>query len=273
MQRIGHTLLWVTATQLALISTAIAAPVSLTTWTAESYPAVSGFPNGDWQVAGDAASVTQIQNGQPTVFFSDFSARNTTVTGTIEVQTTTDDDYIGFVLGFLPGDSVSAAADYLLIDWKQVTQAFDFTGPPGANATPGSTAMEGLAVSRVSGTPTADELWGHVDFVENPTGGVSELARATSLGATGWDDNTAYDFRFEYTETALQVFVDGTLELSIAGTFPDGRLGFYNFSQGDVRYSAFDVIPEPSTALLLCAGLAGLIARAGSRARPSRRTH
>jgi len=263
VHRIAIALLSTAAAQLALISTATAAPVNLSTWTAESYPAVSGFPAGDWQVAGDSSSVTQVQNGQPTVFFSDFSARNTTVTGTIEVLTTGDDDYIGFVLGFEPGDSLAAGADYLLIDWKQVNQAFDFSGPPGANATPGSTAFEGLAVSRVTGIPTADELWGHVSFVENPAGGVAELARGTNLGATGWADNTAYAFRFEYTPSALQVFVDDVLEISIAGSFPDGRLGFYNFSQGDVQYSAFDVIPEPSTALLLCAGLVGLVARAG----------
>ena len=73
-----------------------------------------------------------------------------------------------------------------------------------------------------------------------------------SHGDTGWDDQTAYDFRFVYTQSALQVFVEDVLELSIAGSFPDGRLGFYNFSQGDVRYSAFEseiIVPEPGTAL------------------------
>lgn len=266
VRRIAKALHWAVAAQLALVSTARAVPVSLAPWTAESYPAVAGFAAGNWQMAADASSVTQVENGQPTVFYSDFSARNTTVTGTVQVLTTGDDDYIGFVLGFQPGDSTAAGADFLVVDWKQATQAFDFTGPPGANATPGSTAARGLAVSRVTGTPTADELWGHVDFVGNPTGGVSELARATNLGSTGWADDTAYEFRFEYTESGLQVFVNGALEISIAGSFPDGRLGFYNFSQGDVRYSAFDVIPEPSTALLLAAGVVGLLARRGSRA-------
>jgi len=241
----------------------IAAPVNLNTWTAESYASVSGFGAGVWVVGGGGSFVDQIVNGQPTIFYSDFSALNTDVRGRIEVRTTGDDDFVGFVLGFNPGDTTSATADYLLIDWKQITQGFDFTGNAATNATPGTTALVGLAASRVSGTPSADELWGHVNAVENAGGGVSELARGATLGNTGWADNTEYEFRFVYTSTNLRVFVDDVLQIDIDGVFPDGRLGFYNFSQSDVRYSAFTVdpagVPEPGgLALLAAAGLAGL---------------
>ena len=54
-----------------------AAPVNLNTWTAESYDAVSGFLPGIWQVGGGGSTVTQINNGQPTLFYSDFQAINT----------------------------------------------------------------------------------------------------------------------------------------------------------------------------------------------------
>jgi len=160
-------------------------------------------------------------------------------------------------------DTTSATADFLLIDWKQANQFFNFTGNAATDATPGTTAPAGLAVSRVSGTPSADELWGHENLVENAGGGVVELARGANVGNTGWADNTEYEFRFVYTPTNLQVFVDGVLEIDVNGVFPDGRLGFYNFSQSDVRYSAFTVdpaqVPEPGAlALLTVAGLAGL---------------
>ena len=160
-------------------------PIELNTWTSESYPAVSGFNAGVWTVAGDKLSVFQSVNGQPTLFYSDFLAYNTIVEGRVKVETTGDwdNDYIGFALGFQPRDASSANADYLLIDWKQEDQSFDFGSP---SCTPGGFAPEGLAVSRVSGIPTADEFWGHRHFnspaCSNNKNGLKELQRTSRPG-------------------------------------------------------------------------------------------
>ncbi len=153
-------------------------PVDLSSWTAESYPAVDGFLPGLWTVAGDNLSVFQSINGQPTLFYSDFQAFNSAMQGRIVVSTDAeDDDYIGFALGFQPGDSTNPSADYLLIDWKQANQPFNFGSP---SCTPESFAPRGLAVSRVIGIPTADEFWGHVNFdtpaCSDLNNGVEELA-------------------------------------------------------------------------------------------------
>lgn len=214
------------------------APVDLRTWTAESYPAVSGFGAGVWTVAPDGSDVVQSVNGQPTMFYSDFEVMSSNVEGEILV-TGGDDDYIGFALGFLPGDSTSNDAEYLLVDWKRGTQNFNFGTP---SCSPGSVAPAGLAVSRVFGIPTADEFWGHVNFDDTCSdldNGLEELARGTTLGASGWSTSTSYVFRFEFEPTRLRVFVDGFLELDVNGSFNPGRMAFYNFSQAGVTYSAF----------------------------------
>ncbi|HHJ34945.1 MAG TPA: PEP-CTERM sorting domain-containing protein [Gammaproteobacteria bacterium] len=241
-------------------SAAYAVPVDLNTWTAESYPAVNNFSSGTWTVSGSGSSVNQSVNGQPTFFYSDFNTFGSSFTGSIKVSGS-DDDFIGFALGFNPGDTSNSSADYLLIDWKKGNQDFNFGAP---STTPGTTASAGLAVSRVTGIPTADEFWGHTDFVTHTGGGVSELQRAAMLGATGWTTGTTYDFTFDFGPNNLEVFVDGALELDIMGSFSDGRFGFYNFSQADVTYAGFKKedgsfsVPEPSVLFLLTAGLVGI---------------
>jgi hypothetical protein len=253
---------------LLISSASFAAPVNLNFWTAESYPAVSGFGAGAWTVSLSGDSVTQTINGQPTLFYSNFNAQGSDVRGSVTVDSGGDDDYIGFALGFQPGDTSNSAADYLLVDWKQGTQAFDFGAP---STTPGTTAFAGLAVSRVAGVPTADELWGHTDFASDTSGGVTELARGANLGNTGWSVGVEYDFRFIFEDDRLRVFVDDALELDISGSFPDGRLAFYNFSQSGVTYSAFTLddipepvpcpIPDPASLTLAILGVAGVLMR------------
>jgi len=221
-------------------------PVDLTSWTAASYPAVSGFPAGNWVLAADSLSVTQVNNGQPTMFFGDFNAFNTDLVATMNVNAG-DDDFIGFVIGFEPGDESNPNANYLLIDWKKGTQSANFGAP---SSSPGGTALAGLAVSRVNGIPDADEFWQHANLAGTIVGsGLEELARGTTLGNVGWVTNTDYEFNFVFQPNSLQVFVNGNLEIEINGNFNDGRFAFYNFSQAGVTYSKItvDVVgcPEP----------------------------
>jgi hypothetical protein len=193
--------------------------VDLNTWTAENISSGSGV----WTVDGSGNSVFQSVNGNPTFFYSDFSSLGSPLQGTIRVETTSDDDFIGFAIGFNPGDTANPSADYLLVDWKQYNQP-DAWGY----------GAQGLAVSRVNGVGSNPDFWSH-------SGALTELARGITLGNTGWGDYQINEFQFDFTPTRLRVFVNGTLELDVTPTgpnFSDGRFAFFNFSQSSVRYSA-----------------------------------
>lgn len=211
-------------------TSAVAAPTDLTPWTREG--------PGNWIVAADKNSVTQTLNNPPTVFYSDFNGQGRRLSGTIRVNTRSDDDFIGFVLGFKPGDLTNATSDFIVVDWKQNNQT-----------AAGCLGAVGLSISRAStGLGPNAGAWCH-----RAASGVTELARATTLGSTGWLDNTEYSFDIDFTASNIKVSVNGNLELNINGNFGDGRFGFYNFSQANVTYGAIqdDVImpgvPEPAT--------------------------
>ena len=246
------------ALTVAVPAAAAQIPVDLNTWSDESYPAVSGFGAGVWTVAPDGSSVHQSVNGQPTLFYSDFNVFNNEVEGQITVGGG-DDDFVGFVLGYEPSNVTNPGAEYLLVDWKAGTQGFDFGAP---SCTPGGTAPAGLAVSRVIGVPTADEFWSHVNFDEpacsDLTNGLEELARGTSLGNVGWTAGQTYTFKFDIDADSLKVYVDGVLEIDITGSFSNGRMGFYNFSQADVTYNAF-TLDSTAAIELYGAGWAGTL--------------
>lgn len=258
---------------LAMAGSALGAPVDLSSWVSDDHTITAAATSGsNWVVQGAGNdSVFQNVNGRPTVFY-DFTAlsQGTALGGEITVETTSDDDFVGFVLGYQAGEiNTATGTDFYLVDWKQGTQPFGAFG----------TAQEGLAISHVT-APSGHGLWGRDS--SNTPGGVSEIARATNLGATGWNDNQTYTFDIEYTDQVIRVFVDGALELDVTAAdfglsaFDNGSFGFYNYSQSNVRYAGIEQVvlppdpgpgpgpapvPEPGTMALTALALAGLGAR------------
>ncbi len=226
----------ITFTMVLMVAvSANAAPVDLSSWIKEG--------NGNWILQSGNNAVLQTDNGPPTVFHNGQDSQGKTLSGKIRVQGS-DDDYIGFVLGYNAGDLNNPNADYILIDWKKQDQNFY------------GVAKKGLAISRVTGELKDDAgAWAHDSSM-----GVTELQRGATLGSTGWEYDIDYDFDITFTPNLIEVYVNNNLELSITGSFNDGSFGFYNYSQANVLYSAIDenVVPIPGAVWLFGPGLGAL---------------
>jgi cysteine-rich repeat protein/Cys-rich repeat protein len=208
--------------------------VSMRTPTAATLGVDGGFHGApNWIVTPDELGARQTENSRPTVLLFGPPAIGNTYEFDVRVQNNSDDDFIGFVLGFDPGEESSATADYLLIDWKRSTQQ--------AN---GRSGPAGLALSRVSGIPGELDFWDH-------GGKLSEISRSLTLGSTGWSYNTTYRFRIAYTATSLRVHVNNVLQFDrtfVAGSMPQsGELAAYAFSQDKVRFEIISPLASTCT--------------------------
>jgi len=173
-----------------------------------------------WTLSSDGQTLTQSLNALPAVYVSTLPAVGVSMTFELTVNTTSDDDFIGWAIGYDAGENTSASADWLLFDWKQTDQNWE-----------GNDGWAGLRMYRVTGAiEDSYEMWGHTDSV-------SEIAQAISLGSTGWADNTTYTVQVDYSTTQVDVYVDGSLEFSELGSWPTGNFGFYSLSQPSTEYT------------------------------------
>lgn len=215
-------------------------PVDLSTWTVE------GPDLGNWSVSDDGTSVLQTVNQLgPTVFVSPGALFDQSINGSFGVETTSDNDYIGFVFGYQgPLESESDEPTdfhFFLFDWKQGNQTFN-----GVFAAAGFTLAR--ADTSVTNLGATSPFWQHAD---EPPG--YDIIATDYAPERGWGDNTVYNFTLLYTPNQITISIDGgTFDNEVifdvtaadAGmdSFPPGRFGFYNYSQAQVRYAGFTLL-------------------------------
>ncbi len=218
-----------------LVSTANAGLLDLNTWSSTS--------GGIWTVDSSGTSVLQSENGVPTYFLSESNYIDSKFDGTFGVETTSDDDFIGFVFGY------NNTNDYILFDWKKGNQG---------------DAQSGFTLSKISGY--------NVSHLKHTGKDITVLASDYD-GDNGWVSNTVYDFSLDFTSTGIKIDIDGVNIFDVSGSFNSGKFGFYNYSQEQVRYSGITQeesptspnvvvpVPEPTTLAVFALALIGFVSR------------
>jgi len=191
--------------------------VDLSLWTALDfgYGTNQGGPN--WGIDSTNTVATQYNNSRGSALLSDFILEDDQIQGSWRVNTSSDDDYMGFVFGW------QNKYQYYLFDWKQGSQGAAYRGM--------TVKKINLAADGSEGTP---DLWSTY----------SATTETLYHNSIGWGDYTDYEFSLTFHPGEFTITVRrGTTVLDsftiFDDTFGSGQFGFYNLSQARVRYTGF----------------------------------
>jgi len=235
------------------VSPAFADPVDLTSWSAHTYDLTGGQPAGNWTLSNNNETITQTINADPSMYLNNLNQTSYQMDGSWRVNTTSDDDFMGFVFGY------QDTSHFYIMDWKQANQsAYGY-------------AAEGFTIKQISANSAANLTLN--DFWESGGTTNSEILASSLSTSSGWADKTSYDFHLDFAPGvfSIGVFLGGTTtslwDITVNNnSYQYGQFGFYNFSQENVQYSGFEqtggviipTVPESATFILLDGGLAGL---------------
>jgi uncharacterized membrane protein len=197
-----------------------AQPLNFTGWSTVNL-LDPGQGNGNWVLSNGNTTATQTVNGVPTMLLSDFSASADEFEGTLRVDTSADDDFIGFIFGY------QDSQHFYVFDWKQVDQS-----------TTVGFGERGMSVKVINADSPVDasDMW--------PTAGNGVRAQTLYHNTTTYSDFTDYHFQLQFTPGSFTITITqgATLIETFTvndSTYQSGKFGFYNYSQAGVIYSGF----------------------------------
>ncbi|MFT7589117.1 MAG: gliding motility-associated-like protein [Limisphaerales bacterium] len=217
--------------------------VDFNSWTQEGDPST-----GNWVISGGGAVVEQTLNELPSFFVGQDTLINVEISGQISVNTTDDDDFVGFVFGYNEPSSYPDSFQFYLFDWKKITQIITTVGCTGVYA-----GNEGFTLSKLDAKLNSSCDYQRL-FWDHEEGADLEVLDSLYNSTLGWVPFTTHEFKLSYLSNQIIVLIDGDTIFNYSGCFEPGRFGFYNFSQANVNYSNFQykILGTPSMPEYTC---------------------
>ncbi|MFP4015681.1 MAG: putative Ig domain-containing protein, partial [Halanaerobiales bacterium] len=179
-------------------------------------------PSPNWIIDEETNTARQTLNANASILLSDFDLSNHIMEGTWRVDSSADDDFMGFVFAYQNENQ------YYLFDWKQTSQSYPDYGY----------AKAGMSVKVVNtgSPPLANDLW--------ESEGNGERVKVLYHNDISYEDFTDYHFSLHFKSGSFTITVkEGEKVLDIINieddTYTSGKFGFYNFSQEQLIYQGF----------------------------------
>ena len=194
----------------------------LSTWTQFTYiQSTLGQPR--WTFNNDFTQARQNNNSKPSALLSDTELDSGQISGTLRVDTPSDDDAIGFVFGW------QDPRNFYLFEWRAGSQQLGL-----------GLALQGMSLKVMHSDP---QLSG--EAIVAPTTPDPADGQLLYHNDIPWQDRVDYEFTLEVHPGQFTVTVRrGATVLDSFTLFDDthgqGKFGFYNFSQEQVVYQGFN---------------------------------
>ncbi|CAL4071811.1 unnamed protein product, partial [Meganyctiphanes norvegica] len=186
----------------------------------------------NWIIKNDGAEIIQDLNSDPGLFFICHHVEGVDFEGTFFVDTTTDDDYAGFIFSY------QSNARFYLMQWKKKYQEYWESTPFVAEGEPAIT-LKKVNSKTGPGPALRNALW-HSDSVTDQT----EVLWKDPQNI-GWESQIAYRWQLLHRPQIglirLRILKGAALVADSGNIFDSdlkgGRLGAFVFSQEDVIWS------------------------------------